>query len=132
MGRCARHIEGRAILYADRMTDSMRFAIGETYRRRAKQQAYNIEHNITPHSIIKAVDMELAAIVEADYLTVPADDLMTDIMAPKTISAAPSSSSKRKCAKPPRNSNSSAPPPFAIASAPSGNATSARFFLLQF
>jgi excinuclease ABC subunit B len=80
MGRCARHIEGRAILYADRMTDSMRFAIGETSRRRAKQQAYNIEHNITPHSINKAVDMELAAIVEADYLTVPADDLKTDII----------------------------------------------------
>ena len=80
MGRCARHIEGRAILYADRMTDSMRFAIGETSRRRAKQQAYNIEHNITPHSINKAVDMELAAIVEADYLTVPADDLRTDII----------------------------------------------------
>jgi len=80
MGRCARHIEGRAILYADRMTDSMRFAIGETSRRRTKQQAYNIEHNITPHSINKAVDMELAAIVEADYLTVPIDDGKTDII----------------------------------------------------
>jgi excinuclease ABC subunit B len=74
MGRCARHIEGRAILYADRMTDSMRNAIGETSRRRAKQQAYNVEHNITPQSIIKSVDMQLAAIVEADYVTIPADD----------------------------------------------------------
>jgi excinuclease ABC subunit B len=80
MGRCARHIEGRAILYADIMTDSMRFAIGETSRRRTKQQAYNIEHNIIPHSINKAVDMELAAIVEADYLTVPIDDAKTDII----------------------------------------------------
>ncbi len=74
MGRCARHIEGRAILYADRMTDSMRQAIGETNRRRAKQQAYNRENNITPQSIIKSVDMQLARIVEADYVTVPADD----------------------------------------------------------
>jgi excinuclease ABC subunit B len=75
MGRCARHIEGRAILYADRMTDSMRQAIGETSRRRAKQEAYNREHNITPLSIIKSVDMQLARIVEADYITVPADDV---------------------------------------------------------
>jgi excinuclease ABC subunit B len=74
MGRCARHIEGRAILYADRMTDSMKQAIGETSRRRAKQEAYNIEHNITPQSIVKSVDMQLAMIVEADYLTIPADD----------------------------------------------------------
>jgi excinuclease ABC subunit B len=74
MGRCARHLEGRAILYADRMTDSMRQAIGETNRRRTKQQAYNRENNITPQSIIKSVDMQLARIVEADYVTVPADD----------------------------------------------------------
>jgi len=74
IGRCARHLEGRAILYADRMTDSMRQAIGETNRRRAKQQAYNAENNITPQSIRKAVDMQLAAIVEADYVTVPADE----------------------------------------------------------
>ena len=74
MGRCARHIEGRAILYADRMTDSMRQAMGETNRRRAKQEAYNIQNNITPQSIRKSVDMQLAAIVEADYITVPAED----------------------------------------------------------
>ena len=74
MGRCARHLEGRAILYADRMTDSMRQAMGETNRRRAKQEAYNIANNITPQSIRKSVDMQLAAIVEADYVTVPADD----------------------------------------------------------
>ncbi|HEV2490553.1 MAG TPA: excinuclease ABC subunit UvrB [Candidatus Acidoferrales bacterium] len=74
IGRCARHLEARAILYADEMTDSMRQAIGETSRRRAKQTAYNREHNITPQSIMKSVDMQLAAIVEADYVTVPADD----------------------------------------------------------
>jgi len=73
IGRCARHIEGRAILYADRRTDSMNQAISETNRRRAKQVAYNKENNITPQSIIKGVDMELAHIVEADYITVPLD-----------------------------------------------------------
>ncbi len=78
MGRCARHIEGRAILYADRRTDSMNQAIGETNRRREKQVAYNTENNITPMSIIKSVDMELARIVEADYVTIPVDDAGLD------------------------------------------------------
>jgi excinuclease ABC subunit B len=74
MGRAARHLEGRAILYADRITDSMRQAIGETDRRRAKQEAYNRDNNITPMSIIKSVDMQLVRIIEADYLTVPVED----------------------------------------------------------
>src|ERR1700687_6130597 len=74
MGRCARHVEGRAILYADRMTDSMRQGIGENSRRRALQETSNRDHNITPQSIIKSVDMQLARIIEADYLTVPADE----------------------------------------------------------
>jgi excinuclease ABC subunit B len=74
IGRCARHVEGRAILYADRMTGSMAQAIEETNRRRAKQVAYNTENGITPMSITKSVDMKLAAIVEADYVTVPAED----------------------------------------------------------
>ena len=78
IGRCARHVEGRAILYADRRTDSMNQAIDETNRRRAKQVAYNAENNITPMSIIKSVDMELAKIVEADYVTVPIDDAALD------------------------------------------------------
>ncbi len=78
MGRCARHIEGRAILYADRRTGSMNQAIDETNRRRAKQLEYNKENNITPMSIIKSVDMDLARIVEADYLTVPTDDTELD------------------------------------------------------
>jgi len=78
IGRCARHIEGRAILYADRRTDSMNAAISETNRRRAKQVAYNKENNITPQSIIKGVDMELAHIVEADYVTVPLDTVGLD------------------------------------------------------
>jgi excinuclease ABC subunit B len=70
MGRAARHLHGRAILYADRMTDSMRQAIAETDRRRAKQIQYNEENGITPESIIKPVDMALVKIVEADYMTV--------------------------------------------------------------
>jgi excinuclease ABC subunit B len=74
IGRCARHVEGRAILYADRMTGSMAQAMEETSRRRAKQVAYNEANGITPMSIIRSVDMKLAAIVEADYVTVPAED----------------------------------------------------------
>jgi excinuclease ABC subunit B len=73
IGRCARHVEGRAILYADTRTRSMSEAIAETNRRREKQFAYNQENNITPQSIIKGVDMELAHIVEADYVTIPLD-----------------------------------------------------------
>ena len=78
MGRCARHISGRAILYADVRTGSMNTAIEETNRRRSKQLAYNRENHITPQSIIKSVDMGLARIVEADYITVPADDAALD------------------------------------------------------
>jgi len=74
IGRCARHVEGRAILYADRRTGSMNEAISETNRRRTKQLEYNKENNITPMSIVKGVDMELARIVEADYVTVPLDE----------------------------------------------------------
>jgi excinuclease ABC subunit B len=70
MGRCARHLHGRAVLYADRMTDSMNKAIGETTRRRAIQQAYNEEHGITPESIVRPLDMSLAHIIEADYVDV--------------------------------------------------------------
>jgi len=81
IGRCARHVEGRAILYADRRTNSMNEAIDETNRRRAKQLAYNTENNITPMSIIKGVDMELAHIVEADYVTVALNEPELDAAA---------------------------------------------------
>jgi excinuclease ABC subunit B len=67
MGRAARHLSGRAILYADKMTDSMKQAIGETDRRRAVQRAYNEEHGITPQSIISHIDMSLAKILQAEY-----------------------------------------------------------------
>src|ERR1700741_3294701 len=83
MGRCARHISGRAILYADTRTGSMNQAISETNRRREKQLAYNRENNITPESIVKSGDMELARIVEADYVTVPLDEAALDSEASK-------------------------------------------------
>ncbi len=67
IGRAARHLEGRAILYADKMTDSMRRAIDETDRRRTIQRAYNEEHGITPQSVINTMDMGLAQILKAEY-----------------------------------------------------------------
>jgi excinuclease ABC subunit B len=73
IGRAARHLEGRAILYADVMTDSMKRAIDETARRRAVQMEYNRVNNITPQSIIKPIDMTLIAIAEGDYVTIPAE-----------------------------------------------------------
>ncbi len=67
IGRAARHVNGRAILYADKMTDSMKRALDETSRRREVQRAYNEEHGITPTSIIRPSDMSLAQILKADY-----------------------------------------------------------------
>jgi excinuclease ABC subunit B len=71
MGRAARNVNGRAILYADTMTDSMKRAIDETNRRREIQKRYNEENGITPESIIKPVDMTLVSIAEADYVEIP-------------------------------------------------------------
>jgi excinuclease ABC subunit B len=72
MGRAARHINGRAILYANVVTRSMKAAIDETNRRRATQQHYNEENNITPQSIMKPLDPELVRIYEGDYYELPA------------------------------------------------------------
>ena len=74
MGRCARNLNGRAILYADRMTDSMKKAIGETDRRRKIQEAYNAANGITPESIVRPLDMSLARIIEADYTDLTAGE----------------------------------------------------------
>jgi len=72
IGRAARHVRGRAILYAAKVTDSMRRAMNETDRRRKVQEAYNLEHGITPASIIKDIDGVMSSVYERDYLTVPA------------------------------------------------------------
>jgi excinuclease ABC subunit B len=74
MGRCARNLNGRAILYADRMTDSMKKAIGETDRRRTIQEAYNAANGITPESIVRPLEMSLARIIEADYTDLTAGE----------------------------------------------------------
>ncbi len=73
VGRAARNVRGRAIMYADRMTDSMKQAIGETDRRRQIQEAYNTEHGITPASIVKSIDEVMTSIYERDYVTIPTD-----------------------------------------------------------
>ncbi|HYR95732.1 MAG TPA: excinuclease ABC subunit UvrB [Candidatus Binatus sp.] len=70
-GRAARNVNGTVLMYADVMTDSMKKAIGETNRRRAVQHEYNETHGITPQTIQKAIAEPLAAVCEADYLTVP-------------------------------------------------------------
>src|SRR5581483_10258000 len=68
-GRAARNVNGRVIMYADTVTESMRQAIGETERRRLVQEAYNQEHGITPASIVKAIDEGLSTPYDRDYFT---------------------------------------------------------------
>jgi excinuclease ABC subunit B len=68
-GRAARNVNGRVIMYADAETNSMRLAISETGRRRALQAAYNAEHDITPQSIVRAIDDVMSSVYERDYLT---------------------------------------------------------------
>ncbi|MBL8151326.1 MAG: excinuclease ABC subunit UvrB [Blastocatellia bacterium] len=73
IGRAARNVNGRAILYADRITESMRRAIEETARRRRIQQEFNQANGITPQTIVKPVEATLVTAYEADYFKVPLD-----------------------------------------------------------
>ena len=75
IGRAARHVDGRVIMYGDRMTDSMKRAISETNRRREIQQKYNEDNGITPQSIQKKIDEGLSAIIPQSEDKKPAIDL---------------------------------------------------------
>ncbi len=85
-GRAARNINGKVLMFADRVTESMRRAITETERRRKVQEEYNRKHGITPEGIQKSITDVLSTIYEQDYYTVPTDELEGMALKPKQIS----------------------------------------------
>ncbi len=87
IGRAARNAQGKAILYADRITESMKRAIGETDRRRAIQEQFNRENGITPQTIVKPIEATLITASEADYFKVPTEVEETEDYSPANIEA---------------------------------------------
>ncbi|HEY2962807.1 MAG TPA: excinuclease ABC subunit UvrB [Pyrinomonadaceae bacterium] len=87
MGRAARNSRGKAILYADRITDSMKRAIEETQRRRAIQEVYNRENGITPQTIIKPIEATLITASEADYFKMPTEVDQIEDYSPENLEA---------------------------------------------
>jgi excinuclease ABC subunit B len=85
IGRAARHINGSAILYADRETDSIRKAIGETDRRRAKQVIYNTEHGITPKGVMKRIKDLIDGVYDADEMQAAQDEARYEAMSEKQL-----------------------------------------------
>ena len=85
IGRAARNVNGRVILYADQETESIRETISETNRRREIQQAYNREHGITPRTITKKITSIRESIWEQDYVTVPTDAEMVGLVPPHQV-----------------------------------------------
>src|SRR5207302_5130193 len=85
IGRAARNESGMAILYADKITKSMQYAIEETARRRHIQEAYNQEHGIIPKTIVKPIEATLVTAYEADYFKVPLEIEKFEEYSPKQL-----------------------------------------------
>ncbi|HKU72397.1 MAG TPA: excinuclease ABC subunit UvrB [Pyrinomonadaceae bacterium] len=87
IGRAARNSQGKAILYADRITESMKRAMGETERRRGIQEIFNRENGITPQTIVKPIEATLITASEADYFKVPSEVEEIEDYSPANIEA---------------------------------------------
>jgi excinuclease ABC subunit B len=87
IGRAARNAKGKAILYADRITESMQRALDETNRRRAIQEVFNRENGITPQTIVKPIEATLITASEADYFKVPTDIEELEDYSPENVDA---------------------------------------------